>query len=220
VSIQDQTPAGFAPAHRLWTPSRAARVLDAKRALDIAASLTLIVLLLPLLAAISLLVAAESAGPVLFCQHRTGQHGRIFPMFKFRSMRVLEDGASVVQAKRGDPRVTRVGRVLRATSLDELPQLFNVLLGEMSLVGPRPHAIAHDDYYGARIANYTLRQQAQPGMTGWAQVNGARGETPELRHMQARVDLDAWYVEHQSFFLDLRILAKTPLEVLKRRNAC
>jgi lipopolysaccharide/colanic/teichoic acid biosynthesis glycosyltransferase len=104
--------------------------------------------------------------------------------------------------------------------LDELPQLFNVLLGEMSLVGPRPHAIAHDDYYGARIANYTLRQQAQPGMTGWAQVNGARGETPELRHMQARVDLDAWYVEHQSFFLDLRILAKTPLEVLKRRNAC
>lgn len=220
MSIQDQTPTGFAPAHRLWAPSRPARVLDAKRALDIAASLTLIVLLLPILAAISLLVATESAGPVLFCQHRTGQHGRIFPMFKFRSMRVLEDGASVMQAKRGDPRVTRVGRVLRATSLDELPQLFNVLLGEMSLVGPRPHAVAHDDYYGARIANYTLRQQAKPGMTGWAQVNGARGETPELRHMQARVDLDAWYVEHQSFLLDLRILAKTPLEVLKRRNAC
>lgn len=220
MSIQDQTPAGFAPAHRLWAPSRPARVLDAKRALDIAASLTLIVLLLPILAAISLLVATESAGPVLFCQHRTGQHGRIFPMFKFRSMRVLEDGASVMQAKRDDPRVTRVGRVLRATSLDELPQLFNVLLGEMSLVGPRPHAVAHDDYYGARIANYTLRQQAKPGMTGWAQVNGARGETPELRHMQARVDLDAWYVEHQSFLLDLRILAKTPLEVLKRRNAC
>jgi putative colanic acid biosynthesis UDP-glucose lipid carrier transferase len=222
VSIQDQTPApaGFAPADRLWPPTRAAHDLDAKRVLDIAVSLMLIILLLPLLAAISLLVAVESSGPVLFCQHRTGRHGRIFPMFKFRSMRVLEDGAVVVQARRNDPRVTRVGRVLRATSLDELPQLFNVLLGEMSLVGPRPHAIAHDAYYGACIADYARRQQAKPGMTGWAQVNGARGETPELRHMQARVDLDIWYVEHQSLLLDLRILAKTPLEVLKRRNAC
>lgn len=222
MSIQDQTPApaGCLPADRLWVPSRAARGRAAKRALDIAVSLTLIVLLLPLLAAVSLLVALESSGPVLFCQHRTGQHGRIFGMFKFRSMRVLEDGAAVAQATRNDPRVTRVGRLLRSTSLDELPQLFNVLMGEMSLVGPRPHALAHDDYYAARIGNYTQRQQARPGMTGWAQVNGARGETPELRHMQARVDLDVWYVEHQSFLLDLRILARTPLEVLKRRNAC
>jgi putative colanic acid biosynthesis UDP-glucose lipid carrier transferase len=222
VSIQDHTPppAAFAPADCPWVPVRAARSLDAKRLLDIAVSLALIVLLLPLLAAIGLLVALESRGPVLFCQHRTGQDGRIFPMFKFRSMRVLENGTEVAQATQNDPRVTRVGRALRTTSLDELPQLFNVLLGEMSLVGPRPHAVAHDAYYGARIANYTQRQKVRPGMTGWAQVNGARGETPELRHMQARVDLDIWYVAHRSFLLDLLILAKTPLEVLTRRNAC
>jgi len=222
VSIQDQTPdtPAFALEDlRLWVPSQAATGLDAKRLLDIAVSLALIVLLLPVLALITLAVALESRGPVLFCQHRRGRHGRIFAMFKFRSMRALENGAEVVQAKENDPRVTRAGRILRTTSLDELPQLFNVLTGEMSLVGPRPHAVAHDDFYGARIANYTLRQRVKPGMTGWAQVNGARGETPELHHMQARVDLDAWYVAHQSLLLDLKILAMTPLEVLKQRNA-
>ena len=223
MSIQDQTP--NAPAFaleelRLWVPSSAAQAIDAKRLLDIAVSFILIALLLPVLAAITLAVTAESRGPVLFCQRRTGMGGRIFPMFKFRSMRVMENGADVVQATQNDPRVTRIGRVLRATSLDELPQLFNVLTGEMSLVGPRPHAVAHDEYYGAHIATYVLRQKVKPGMTGWAQVNGARGETPELRHMQDRIDLDAWYVEHHSFLLDLKILAKTPLEVLKRRNAC
>ena len=223
MSIQDQPP--VAPAFaledlRLWVPSSTTQALDAKRLFDIAVSLALIVLLLPVLAGITLAVAVESRGPVLFCQRRTGMGGRIFAMFKFRSMRVMENGAEVVQATQNDPRVTRVGRTLRATSLDELPQLFNVLSGEMSLVGPRPHAVAHDHYYGARIANYAVRQKAKPGMTGWAQVNGARGETPHLRHMQARVDLDAWYVEHHSFLLDLKILAKTPLEVLKRRNAC
>ena len=223
MSIQDQPP--VAPAFaledlRLWVPSSTTQALDAKRLFDIAVSLALIVLLLPVLAGITLAVAVESRGPVLFCQRRTGMGGRIFAMFKFRSMRVMENGAEVVQATQNDPRVTRVGRTLRATSLDELPQLFNVLSGEMSLVGPRPHAVAHDHYYGARIANYAVRQKAKPGMTGWAQVNGARGETPQLRHMQARVDLDTWYVEHHSFLLDLKILAKTPLEVLKRRNAC
>jgi putative colanic acid biosynthesis UDP-glucose lipid carrier transferase len=223
VSIQDQTPTPprFALEDlRLWVPSSAAHGVDAKRLLDITVSLTLIILLLPVLAGVTLAVAAETRGPVLFCQRRTGRDGRIFAMFKFRSMRVMENGADVVQATQNDPRVTRVGRVLRATSLDELPQLFNVLTGEMSLVGPRPHAVAHDEYYGARIANYAVRQKAKPGMTGWAQVNGARGETPELRHMQARVDLDAWYVEHHNVLLDLKILAQTPLEVLKRRNAC
>jgi putative colanic acid biosysnthesis UDP-glucose lipid carrier transferase len=223
VSFQDQTPAPAVFALedlRLWVPSRAAQGPDAKRVLDIAVSLGLIVLLLPVLAAVTLAVAVESRGPVLFCQHRTGQGGRIFAMFKFRSMRVLEDGAEITQAVENDPRLTRIGRILRTTSLDELPQLFNVLLGEMSLVGPRPHAVAHDEYYGAHIAGYTLRQRVKPGMTGWAQVNGARGQTPELHHMQARVDLDLWYVAHHSLLLDLKILAKTPLEVLTRRNAC
>jgi putative colanic acid biosynthesis UDP-glucose lipid carrier transferase len=223
VSIQDQSSpaAAFALEDlRLWVPSSAAQGVDAKRALDIAVSFALILFLLPVLAVLSVAVAVETRGPVLFCQRRTGRHGRVFGMLKFRSMRVTEDGAAVVQAQANDPRVTRVGRVLRTTSLDELPQLFNVLLGEMSLVGPRPHAIAHDEYYGAHITGYATRQKVLPGMTGWAQVNGARGETPELRHMQARIALDHWYVAHQSFLLDLKILAKTPLEVLKRRNAC
>jgi exopolysaccharide biosynthesis polyprenyl glycosylphosphotransferase len=222
VSFQDQTPVSASVLLedlRLWAPSSAAHGLDAKRLLDITASLALIGLLLPLLALISLAVALESRGPVLFCQRRTGRNGRIFAMLKFRSMRVMENGGTVVQATRNDPRLTRIGRILRTTSLDELPQLFNVLWGEMSLVGPRPHAVAHDEYYAARIANYAQRQRVQPGMTGWAQVNGARGETPELRHMQARIDLDVWYVAHRSFLLDLKILARTPLEVLKRRNA-
>jgi putative colanic acid biosynthesis UDP-glucose lipid carrier transferase len=222
VSIQDQTPISTSLVLedlRLWAPSSAARGVDAKRLLDITVSLVLIGLLLPFLALITLAVALESRGPVLFCQRRTGRGGHIFAMLKFRSMRVMENGDTVVQATQNDPRITRVGHILRTTSLDELPQLFNVLWGEMSLVGPRPHAVAHDEYYGARIPTYTQRQRVQPGMTGWAQVNGARGETPELRHMQARVDLDVWYVAHQSFLLDLKILAKTPLEVLKRRNA-
>jgi exopolysaccharide biosynthesis polyprenyl glycosylphosphotransferase len=220
VSFQDQTPTLFVAEHlRLGAPS-AHRKLDAKRVLDAAVSLALIVLLLPFLAVITLAVALETPGPVLFCQRRTGKDGRIFAMFKFRSMGVMEDGAEVVQARERDPRVTRVGRFLRASSLDELPQLFNVLRGEMSLVGPRPHAVAHDEYYGARIPYYVLRQKVKPGMTGWAQVNGARGATPELSDMQARVDLDAWYVAHQSLALDLQILARTPLEVLRRRNAC
>jgi putative colanic acid biosysnthesis UDP-glucose lipid carrier transferase len=125
----------------------------------------------------------------------------------------------VVQALKGDARITRVGRFLRASSLDELPQLFNVLSGEMSLVGPRPHAIAHDEFYSARIRNYRVRHQVKPGMTGWAQVHGARGATSELSDMQKRIDLDAWYVAHESIWIDLVILARTPLEVLRHRNA-
>ena len=133
-------------------------------------------------------------------------------------MHVLEDGAQIVQAHRGDARITRIGRILRITSLDELPQLFNVLSGEMSLVGPRPHAVAHDEYYAERVQNYRLRQLVKPGITGWAQVNGARGATPELSDMQARIDFDIQYVERKSLWLDLKILARTPLEILISRN--
>jgi putative colanic acid biosynthesis UDP-glucose lipid carrier transferase len=168
---------------------------------------------------VALAILLDSRGPLLFAQRRTGLGGVTFPILKFRSMHVLEDGEHVVQAVDGDTRVTRVGRILRKFSLDELPQLFNVLVGDMSLVGPRPHAVAHDTYYGAAISNYAVRFQAKPGITGWAQVNGARGATPTLAHMQARIDLDAWYVRNASFALDLLILAKTPLEVLFTRNA-
>ena len=134
-------------------------------------------------------------------------------------MLVNAEATGATWAADRDPRITAIGRFLRRTRLDELPQLLNVLAGDMSLVGPRPHAVAHDEYYGAQIANYTVRQDVKPGITGWAQVNGARGETPTIGHMQARVDLDAWYVENQSLSLDLLILMKTPLEVLRTRNA-
>jgi putative colanic acid biosynthesis UDP-glucose lipid carrier transferase len=190
-----------------------------KRMLDLAVAGIAILIFLPLFALITLAIALDSKGPVLFRQRRAGEGGKLFGIYKFRSMHVLEDGTNVVQALKGDARITRVGRFLRASSLDELPQLFNVLSGEMSLVGPRPHAIAHDEFYSARIANYRVRHLVKPGMTGWAQVHGARGATSELSDMQRRIDLDAWYVAHESIWIDLVILARTPLEVLRHRNA-
>jgi len=190
----------------------------AKRVLDVVLAGALLVLLCPVLALLSLAIALDSRGPVLFCQMRTGLNGRIFPIFKFRSMHVMEDGAEVVQAVDGDVRVTRIGRLIRTLSLDELPQLLNVIAGDMSLVGPRPHAVVHDRYYGAATSNYAIRQLVKPGITGWAQVNGARGATPTLAAMQRRVDFDVWYVAHASLALDLKILMRTPLEVLRPRN--
>jgi exopolysaccharide biosynthesis polyprenyl glycosylphosphotransferase len=191
----------------------------AKRVLDVTVALALVLFLAPLLVLVSLAVAADSRGPLLFRQRRTGLNGRIFGILKFRSMHVMEDGADIVQPTEHDARITRVGRVLRKLSLDELPQLFNVIAGDMSLVGPRPHAVAHDDHYGAAISNYAVRQKVKPGITGWAQVNGARGATPTLDVMQQRVDFDAWYVAHASLALDLKILALTPLEVFFSRTA-
>jgi exopolysaccharide biosynthesis polyprenyl glycosylphosphotransferase len=193
--------------------------LSAKRILDLAIASFALLLLLPVFALVTLAVAIDSEGPILFRQRRAGEGGELFGIYKFRSMHVLEDGTDVVQALKGDPRITRVGRFLRSSSLDELPQLFNVLSGEMSLVGPRPHALAHDEFYAARIANYRVRHQVKPGMTGWAQVHGARGATTELSDMQRRIDLDAWYVAHESIWVDLLVLACTPVEVLRRRNA-
>jgi putative colanic acid biosynthesis UDP-glucose lipid carrier transferase len=197
----------------------AADGLSAKRVLDFALALALLVLALPVLALITLAITVDSRGPVLFAQRRIGLNGKPFAILKFRSMRVLEDGDEIVQAAPDDARITRVGRILRATSLDELPQLINVLAGEMSLVGPRPHAAAHDDYYAARIPHYHLRHLVKPGITGWAQVNGARGATPELLDMESRVALDLFYIAHESLALDLKILARTPMAVVSRRNA-
>ena len=192
---------------------------DVRRVLDVALSICLLLLLAPVMALVALAIVLDSPGPLLFCQRRGGLDGKVFGILKFRSMHVLEDGADIVQAGKLDARITRVGRVIRKLSFDELPQLFNVIAGDMSLVGPRPHAVAHDDYYGAAISNYALRQKVKPGITGWAQVNGARGATPTLDVMRQRVDLDAWYVAHASLPLDLRILARTPWAVLRGRNA-
>ena len=191
----------------------------AKRALDVTAALLLVVLVLPLMAVLSLAIALDSRGPVLFTQRRVGRGGKRFAIYKFRTMHVLEDGDVVPQATPHDARITRVGRLLRGLSLDELPQLFNVLAGEMSLVGPRPHAVAHEDFYQARIGNYHIRGLVKPGITGWAQIHGCRGATPLISDMQARIDLDQYYVEHENLALDLVILARTPLAVLSRRNA-
>ncbi|MCR1286060.1 sugar transferase, partial [Escherichia coli] len=151
-----------------------------KRLLDIVVAATSLALLTPPLILAAIAIKLESKGPVIFQQRRNGFNGKPFVIYKLRSMRVQEDGGSVVQATKEDPRVTRVGRLLRQTSIDELPQLFNVLQGHMSIVGPRPHALVHDYEYGAMIANYAFRHHVKPGITGWAQVHGYRGATPQL----------------------------------------
>jgi exopolysaccharide biosynthesis polyprenyl glycosylphosphotransferase len=168
---------------------------------------------------VALAVRLDSPGPILFRQSRNGFNGRPFRIYKFRSMTVLEDGPVVTQATRQDSRVTRVGRFLRRSSLDELPQLFNVLKGDMSLVGPRPHAIAHDDQYTQLVAKYAFRHHVKPGITGWAQVHGLRGETPSVELMRRRVDLDLQYIANYSLILDLRILVRTVRELIRPQNA-
>ncbi|HEX4861341.1 MAG TPA: sugar transferase [Rhizomicrobium sp.] len=190
-----------------------------KRLLDLAIAVPVLIAGAPLLIAIALWIRLDSKGPALFRQTRLGRAGRPFGILKFRTMNVVEDGACVVQAARNDSRITSAGRFLRASSLDELPQLLNVIKGEMSLVGPRPHASAHDALYSTLIPEYNGRQAVKPGITGWAQVNGYRGGTPTLDLMQKRVELDLWYARHGSLGLDLRILARTPLEMLRGRNA-
>jgi len=190
-----------------------------KRSMDIVLSSTGIVLLLPVFVAIAISVKMSSPGKILFRQDRVGFNGRPFGIYKFRSMTVAENGDDIRQAGKGDSRFTPVGEFLRASSLDELPQLFNVLRGEMSLVGPRPHAVAHDSQYGREISRYAFRHHVKPGITGWAQVHGLRGPTPELEMMAQRVEHDLWYIANWSIWLDFRILARTVLEVFRSRNA-
>lgn len=180
-----------------------------KRALDIVVAATALIALVPLLLCVAVLIKLESKGPVLFKQHRNGFNGRVFKIYKFRSMTTADDGAEIRQATRNDIRVTRIGRFLRRSSIDELPQLWNVLIGDMSIVGPRPHAVAHNTDYNRRIAKYALRHHMRPGLTGWAQVHGYRGETPQLALMERRVEHDIWYVNNWSIWLDLRIMLRT-----------
>jgi Undecaprenyl-phosphate glucose phosphotransferase len=187
--------------------------LAAKRTLDILAAGALLLALAPLFAMVSIAIKLESAGPVIFRQHRKGFNGRQFTIYKFRTMRVCENGATIRQARLNDERVTRLGAFIRSTSIDELPQLINVLRGEMSLVGPRPHAVAHDDEYSTLISNYAFRHHVKPGITGWAQVNGLRGETARLELMERRVEADLWYVNNWSIWTDIRILLLTCVRV-------
>ncbi len=190
-----------------------------KRALDVLLATSGLLFLSPMLVMIALVIRLDTPGPVLFLQSRRGFGGRPFTIFKFRSMMVADDGDVVVQAKRGDARVTRVGRWIRRTSIDELPQLLNVLRGDMSIVGPRPHAVAHDDYYSRFIEEYAFRHHAKPGLTGWAQVKGLRGETPHIENMKARIEKDIWYIDHWSIWLDLNIIARTIVAVLGHKAA-
>jgi Undecaprenyl-phosphate glucose phosphotransferase len=190
-----------------------------KRCIDlIGASITLL-LLSPLLATVALLVKLDSPGPMLFRQQRRGFNGHIFRIYKFRTMTVLEDGFSAVQAQASDCRVTGIGKWLRRTSIDELPQLLNVLDGSMSLVGPRPHAVVHDNQFDMVVRNYAFRRRVKPGLTGWAQVHGCRGPTPTAVSIERRVEYDLWYIDNWSVWLDLAILLQTPLEVVRARNA-
>jgi undecaprenyl-phosphate galactose phosphotransferase/putative colanic acid biosynthesis UDP-glucose lipid carrier transferase len=190
-----------------------------KRIFDLISAAVGLVLLAPLLLITSLAIKLDSSGPVLFRQRRKGFNGREFAIYKFRTMNVLEDGPCIRQAQRDDRRVTRVGRILRASSIDELPQLFNVLAGKMSLVGPRPHAVAHDDEYSNSVDNYAFRQHVKPGITGWAQIQGCRGETADLTSMKRRIELDLWYINNWGFWLDLRIVAKTCVALMRPTNA-
>jgi exopolysaccharide biosynthesis polyprenyl glycosylphosphotransferase len=199
--------------------TRASSGVSLKRAMDVAFGVLFLCLFSPFLLLIPILIRLDSRGPALFRQTRLGLGGRPFDILKFRTMTVLENGDEIVQATRNDPRVTRLGHFLRKTSLDELPQLINVLKGEMSLVGPRPHARAHDAYFGARIPEYERRQLVKPGITGWAQVNGHRGETPTVEAMRQRVQLDLWYAENTSAAFDLEILFRTAFEIFRQRNA-
>lgn len=190
-----------------------------KRIEDVVLSSMILALAIPIMIVAALAIKLDSAGPVIFRQRRQGLNGRVFNIYKFRTMTVMEDGDVVRQATRNDSRVTRVGKFLRRASIDELPQLFNVLRGDMSLVGPRPHAVAHDDFFSEIILRYSNRYQMKPGLTGLAQVSSYRGETQDVRQMQKRIQHDLWYIENWSLLLDLKIILMTPFVVMSFKNA-
>jgi Undecaprenyl-phosphate glucose phosphotransferase len=214
-------PLGVLPTVALFTPPlRGGRRL-AKEIMDVLLGAVLLLAALPIMMVAAAAIHLEGAGPVLFPQARGGFGGKTFTVYKLRTMRPCAAlDADALQAEPGDPRVTRVGRLLRRYSIDELPQLWNVLKRDMSLVGPRPHALPHDDHYGRLIDIYVARRKMKPGLTGWAQVNGLRGRTARLADMEARVRHDLYYIENWSIGLDLRILVMTMYRVFADRNAC
>ena len=191
----------------------------AKRMTDIILSAVILALTLPLFVIVAMLVKFSSPGPVIFKQRRYGLDGREIAVYKFRTMRVTEDGEKIRQASKSDSRITPIGGMLRRSSLDELPQLINVLQGRMSLVGPRPHAVAHNEEYRKLIKGYMVRHKVLPGITGLAQVNGCRGETSQLEDMEARVNYDLDYLRHWSPMLDIKIILLTAVKVFRDDKA-
>jgi putative colanic acid biosynthesis UDP-glucose lipid carrier transferase len=176
-------------------------------------------MILPLMVLIAFAVKLSSPGPIIFKQLRYGLDGKEIWIYKFRSMTVSQESELVVQAVQGDPRVTKIGNLLRKTSMDEFPQFFNVLRGNMSIVGPRPHAVSHNELYRRLIKGYMIRHKVKPGITGWAQINGFRGETDTLEKMQERIKFDLDYLRNWSLFLDLYIIFKTISVVVRDKNA-
>ena len=190
-----------------------------KRVIDVVAGFLMLLAVAPILGLAALAIKWESKGPVFFRQRRHGWNHSVFTVWKLRTMTVQEDGDKIVQATRNDARVTRVGSFLRKTSIDELPQLLNVLSGEMSLVGPRPHALAHNLQYSELIKCYAIRHKVRPGLTGWAQVKGLRGNSENIADMVSRAEADVWYIQNWSLLLDLKIILMTPFALLLHRNA-
>jgi exopolysaccharide biosynthesis polyprenyl glycosylphosphotransferase len=180
-----------------------------KRAIDLVGATVALILFLPLLLMVSVWIKLDSRGPVFFRQARHGYNNAVIRVFKFRTMTTTEDGDKFTQAVANDPRVTRVGRMLRRTNIDELAQLFNVLSGEMSLVGPRPHATAHNMTFAGQLSRFSCRHRVKPGITGWAQVNGYRGPTDTVDKMRRRLEHDLYYIENWSLLLDIEILIMT-----------
>ena len=191
----------------------------AKRISDVVLGTIILILISPLLLAVAIGVKLSSPGPVIFRQRRNGLDGDEIVVYKFRSMTSQDNGAVVQQATKNDPRITPFGAFIRRTSLDELPQFFNVLQGSMSIVGPRPHAVAHNEQYRRLIKAYMVRHKVKPGITGWAQVNGHRGETETIEKMQARVEYDLEYLRNWSLGLDLQIIVRTIRLVFFDRHA-
>ena len=187
-----------------------------KRGLDIVVSVTALAFMWPLFLLVALAIKLDSKGPIIFKQKREGINGNPFMIYKFRSMKVHTETRGVTQAKANDDRVTRVGRFIRKTSIDELPQFVNVLLGDMSVVGPRPHAAEHNQYYAEKIRNYREREKVKPGITGLAQISGSRGETETLEKMQTRINLDIEYIQRQTLWFDIFIILKTPLTLFSK----
>jgi putative colanic acid biosynthesis UDP-glucose lipid carrier transferase len=197
-----------APVGRSW----------AKRLFDLVMASGLLLFFAPMMLLIALLIRVTSPGPALFKQRRTGLNGKVFYIYKFRTMTVMEDGR-LLPARREDTRVTKPGAILRRSSLDELPQLFNVIRGEMSLVGPRPHAISHDELYCTLLPHYTERFRARPGLTGLAQVTGFRGEMKTIDCLKGRVEADLRYIGEWSLIMDLRVLFSTAILIWQDERA-
>jgi Undecaprenyl-phosphate glucose phosphotransferase len=195
------------------------REIIQKRLFDLVFAAAALLVSTPLLILVALLIKLDSPGPIFFVQRRFGFNQQPFRIIKFRSMRTLDDGIVIQQARPDDPRLTRIGSWLRRWNIDEIPQLFNVLTGDMSLVGPRPHALSHDREYERRISLYARRHNMKPGITGWAQIHGLRGETDTDEKMRKRVEYDLFYIDNWSLWLDLKIIARTVLSRTSYQNA-